>query len=141
MGGTAEATTLMCVVGVGARARRIKERREALGMDIGDLASEAQVDRRQLGQVEAGKHEPKEAWWRRVENALDRIEHETGMDEPGTAGPERPRVIRFTVEGVYGAKAIIVEAEPEDRAALEAAVDRIMRNLRSGTEGDSPEGA
>lgn len=115
-----------------SRAQRVRDRREALGMKIKDLAEEADVHRGHLGEYEAGKREVTEPWIRKVENALSRIETEVGMD---ASPPPAPHLIRITVEGVYGAKALIIEGAPEDQAQLEAMVDRIMRNLR----GDGPQ--
>lgn len=68
-----------------------------------------------------------DATFDRVEAALDLLEEETEPEVPAAG----PHLIRITVEGVSGAKALIVEGAPEDQAQLEAMVDRIMRNLRA----------
>lgn len=119
-----------------ARARSITARREALGMTITDLAHEAGVNRGQLGEYEGGKHASSEPWIRKVENALARIEVETGHDEPPTPliPDDKGKVVRFVVEGVYGAKALIVEVPPENVDDLERAIDRIMRRLQQGSD-------
>lgn len=107
-------------------------------MKITDLAKEAGVNRGQVGEYESGKHAASEPWIRKLENTLDRIEHEVGMDQPsprvvGTEG--QSPVIRFIVDGVYGANSITVEAPVDNPDVLAAAVDQIMRSLR----GDEPQ--
>lgn len=115
--------------GPSERARAITERRETLGMTGSALARLADVNRGHLSEYERGKREPDEPWVRRVERALDRIEHETGHDVPDAPPAEAP-FIRIKVEGVYGAKALILEAPPGNIGELEAMVDRIMRRLQ-----------
>lgn len=70
----------------------------------------------------------------RVEAALDRLEEETEPEMPEDPGPN---LIRMRVEGVYGAKSLILEGSPENQAQLEAMVDRIMWNLRHGDVSDT----
>lgn len=118
------------------RARAITERREALGMTGAALARLADVNRGHLSEYERGKREVAEPWIRRVERALDRIEHETGHDEPEQKPAETP-FIRIKVEGVYGAKALILEAPPGNIAELEAMVDQIMRRLQDAPDRDA----
>lgn len=135
MGGTAVSTKVASVSGDSARAQNIKARREALGMRIGDLAREADVDRGQLGEYEAGKYQASEPWIKRLENALKRIEYETGMDEPAST-TEQPRMIRVTIEGVYGAKAVTFEGFPEDEDRIVSMVKRVLHGSEDGGEGD-----
>ena len=121
---------------------RIRARRKALGMTAGRLASMAGVSREHLSAVENGHKAPMDEWVRRVELAMDRYARETGQEEPdadeGQPGSDTSRgLIRFTVEGVYGAKALVVEGPVENIAELEAAVDKIMRRL-AGEQGDTP---
>lgn len=107
----------------------IRTRRQALGLTATKLAALAEVSRVHLSEIESGRKEPSAAWLRRVELAMDRYEHETGQDEPEPERPEKPNVIRVEVQGVYGAKALVFEAPPENIAELEAMVDRVMRRL------------
>jgi transcriptional regulator with XRE-family HTH domain len=116
---------------------RLRARRKALGLTGTGLAKLAEVSREHLSAVETGHKEPTSEWLRRVELALDNYEHETGQDEPA-AEPNDAGFVRFKVEGVYGAKALIVEGPVENIAELEAAVDRIMRRL-AGDNGATPE--
>ena len=62
-----------------------------------------------------------------------------GVDEPSaTVVPEtKDKVVRFVVEGVYGARALIVEVPPENVDDLERAIDRIMRRLQAGSGEDT----
>lgn len=123
----------------------VQRRRIRLDMTQDDLGKEAGVNRDTVGAVESGGGSPRSR--RKINDALDRLEADARLAPMGETGstppeiveqstPERPPMIRFIVEGVYGAKALIVEAPPENRAELEAAVDRIMRALQQGAAGD-----
>lgn len=131
-------TRLQSVTGESAQPGfGIRTRRQALGLTGTKLAKLAQVSRVHLSEIESGRKEPSTEWLRRVELAMDRYEHETGQDEPEpAAAPEKPAVIRVEVQGVYGAKALVFEAPPENIAELEAMVDRVMRRL-AREQGDS----
>jgi transcriptional regulator with XRE-family HTH domain len=115
------------------RGAALRARREHLGMTVSDLAELASVDRGKLGRFESGKDVPSERWISGVERALDSFEAETGH-EPGEAATKPPEAgfIRFKVEGVYGAKALVVEGPVENMAELEEMVDRVMRRLADG---------
>lgn len=113
-----------------SRGATVRARREHLGMTVSGLAKLANVDRGKLAKFEEGDDAPTERWINGVERALDGFEAETGH-EPGEVERKAtaPGLIRFTVEGVYGAKALVVEGPVDNIAELEAAVDRIMRRL------------
>lgn len=108
----------------------MRARREHLGMTASGLAKLAGVDRGKLRAFEDGEDAPSEPWINRVERALDGFESETGH-EPGEAANKPPEAgfIRFKVEGVYGAKALVVEGPVENLPELEEMVDRVMRRL------------
>ena len=116
-----------------SQGEQIRARRVKLGMDVSALARLAGVDRGRLGRFEVGKESPSDTWVGRVVKALDDFEFETGH------APEKdePAVVRFIVENVYGAKALVVEVPPENMDELEQAVDRIMRNLRGDGNGEN----
>lgn len=116
------------------RGSEVKARREALGLSLRSLAALADVDRGRLALFEEGSASPRDYWIQRVEHALDRAEAE-GV-EPVVEDDEanRPGFVRFKVEGVYGAKALVVEGPVDNLPELEAAVDRIMRRL-AGEQG------
>lgn len=114
------------------RAQTLRARREHLGMSKAALAKLAGVDRGKLQRYEDGIDSPSDRWIGGIERALDDFEAETGH-APGESA-ERPHVIRFEVQGVYGAKALIVEGPVDDLPALEAAIDRIMRRLAAGED-------
>lgn len=119
---------------------RVRLRRLRLKATQGELAEAAGVNRDTVGAIEQGGGSASKR--RDVDEALDREEAQAGLapwaDDmadkyaPRPSRPEQPepRFIRIKVEGVYGAKALIVEGSPDDQAQLEAMVDRIMRNLR-----------
>ena len=110
-----------------------------------EIAVEADLNRDTVSAIEAGKGGMKSR--RQLEDALARLEDEAGhtalsiaeaaTSEEPPAAAAAPPMIRFTVEGVYGAKALVVEGPVENIAELEAAVDKIMRRL-AGEQGDTP---
>lgn len=117
---------------LGDTGARIRARRKSLGLQAGRLAALAEVNREHLSAVENGHKRPTDEWVRRVELAMDEWARETGQEptepvEPAT--PAHGRMIKFTVEGVYGAKALVVEGPVENLAELEDMVDRVMRRL------------
>ncbi len=123
----------------------IHRRRLAIGISVAELARRAGIDRGRLSALEAGE-KVRDTTLAAVVRTLADLEHELGMNEPSQVVPakvaaERPNVIRFEVQGVYGAKALVVEGPVENIAELEAAVDRIMRRL-AGEQGQAePEGS
>lgn len=106
-----------------------KRRRDAIGLSRSELAKRAGVDRSRVQMAEEDDPRLRDNTLGAIDRALSALEREMGM---GETRPDEPHLIRIKVEGVYGAKALIVEGRPEDQAQLEAMVDRIMRNLRSG---------
>ena len=122
-----------------------RERRLRLKMTQEEIAVEADLNRDTVSAIEAGKGGMKSR--RQLEDALARLEDEAGhtalsiaeavTTEEAPAVAAAPSMIRFTVEGVYGAKALVVEGPVENIAELEAAVDKIMRRL-AGEQGDTP---
>lgn len=119
------------------RGARVRERREALGLSVRSLAALADVDRGRLALFEEGSTSPRDYWAQRVEHALDRAEAEGAEPVAEDDEASKPGFVRFKVEGVYGAKALVVEGPVENIGELEAAVDRIMRRL-AGEPGDAP---
>ena len=119
------------------RGQAIEARAQELGI-FSDREFERMTDRvgRRVPRASIRKAidgEASDATYARIEGALDLIEEETQQAETALPAPE-PHLIRITVEGVYGAKALIIEGAPEDQRQLEAMVDRIMRNLRNPDE-------
>lgn len=122
---------------------QVRLRRERLRIKQDQLASAAGIKSRDtITAIEHGGGSA--AYQRRVDEALTKMEEEAGFKAeplttptpaPANAPEDHPQVIRFEVQGVYGAKALIVEGPPENIAELEEMVDRIMRRL-AGEQGD-----
>lgn len=112
----------------------VTARRERLGMEIAELADEAQVNRDTLSDWEAGHTRPQSKTERKVLGTLARLEEEMGIDAPPAVQPGAG-VIRYVVQGVYGAEALVVEGPVANIAELEASVDRIMRRIQGRREG------
>jgi transcriptional regulator with XRE-family HTH domain len=114
-------------------------RRHRLKMTQEEIGKESGLNRDTVSAVEGGGGSA--ASQRRIDAALTRLESEAGLPPFGAEAPtteredDKPHVVRFEVQGVYGAKALIVEGPVEDLPALEAAVDRIMRRLAGEQKG------
>lgn len=111
--------------------RAVKQRRKRLGMSQDELAHEAGVNRDTLGAIEAGKGF-RRASLTKIENALNRLEDEAGIDSPaGVSDLTRDKLVEFRVEGVLGTHAVVVKGPIEDVATFEDSVARILRKLQS----------
>ena len=118
------------------RGDQFKSRRTAIGLSVSALAKRANVDRGSLANLEDGKA-VRDTTVAQIEKTLSDLEHELGMDVPSAVeapSSATPGMIRFKVEGVYGAKALVVEGPVENLAELEEMVDRVMRRL-AGEQG------
>lgn len=115
---------------------QVRARRERLGMAIRDLATEAEVSRDTLSDMESGAKDFRQATLGKVLRALDRLETEMGIDAPLPEQTQAPAggIVRYSVQGVYGAEALVVEGPVANIAELEASVDRIMRRIQGRTE-------
>ena len=135
----AHVTTSVGAVTSESAGAGIQRRRLEIGISVAELARRAGVDRGRLTALENGER-VRDTTLAAVTRALADLEHELGMDVPSVVEAPTaaaPSMIRFTVEGVYGAKALVVEGPVENIAELEAAVDKIMRRL-AGEQGDTP---
>ena len=125
------ATTVSRVnVEVGAR---VQERRTRLGMSVSALAREAKVDRGRLAALEAGDGSVRESTIGAIHAALDRLEHEIGMDVSGSAVGTDPEddLVEFTIEGNFGVRAV-VKGPIRDMDKLQAAVARLVQEMKNG---------
>lgn len=143
MSATAKTPTLAGVTQEGGQddGERIRERRLRLGLSVSALARHAHVDRDTINRAETGSGAPHDTTIAAIGAALSELERERGLTEPEeptvpmpAAAPEAGRLVRFEVQGVYGADALVIEGPVENIGELEAAVDRIMRSLRGREE-------
>lgn len=109
------------------RGARVKARREKLGMKVKPLADAAGVDRGRLGLFEEGAVEPTDTWIRRVEGALDRLEHEMWLDD------DTDDLVEFTIEGNFGVRAA-VKGPIRDIDKLREAAAQFARELRGSAD-------
>ncbi len=106
------------------RGHSIKARRLALGIkSVREFADASGIDREALGKAEKGQGslgtiERAEAW-------LDRMDEETGHDEPSTDP------IRLTFHDVYGIGEIIAEGPGDRPDELVAAVVKLLAEIRA----------
>lgn len=110
---------------MGNEGQSIRERREQLKLNKVELARESAVHRDTITDIEAGKGFQAATMGKLIET-LDRLEDEAGLTAAGEARADAG-LVRYTVQNVYGATAIVVEGSVENIAELEASVDRIMR--------------
>ena len=78
----------------------------------------------------------------KVTRALHRSEAEAGIAVGAPIeGTNSTGLVRFTVKGVYGVEAVVLEGPVDNIAELEASLDRIMRRVagRSGPAESSVE--
>ena len=113
------------------RGQQVRQQRVAFGMSRNELADRAHLDRQTLRRVEEGVDGVREISVAQAERALAEFDAEVSPP-PGDAAEEG--VVRFKVEGVYGARSLVVEGPVENIADLEASVDRIMRRLASNPD-------
>lgn len=106
--------------------RRIRERRTRLGMTVKALAERAGVDRGRLAKLEAGDLHVRSTTIGAVEGALDRLEHEMGMDIPS----DDSGVVEFRVSGNFGVD-VVVKGPVSNLEALEAAVSRLVSRMQA----------
>lgn len=112
------------------RGAAIQARIEALGISDREWHAQTGIDRKTLHRAIRNEPGTRPATYTAIEAELDKFEAKMAGKAVTTSTSEpTPGFIRITVEGVYGAKALIVEAPPENVAELEAMVDRIMRRL------------
>lgn len=110
------------------RGYELKARRLALGIkSVREFADASGIDREALGKAEkgqgsAGTYERAEAW-------LDRMEEETGHDEP-SAEP-----LRFTFHDVYGIGELIVEGPVDHPDELVASITKLLSEIRGKGQG------
>lgn len=116
------------------RGAAIKDRIDALGISDREWHAQTGMDRKTLHRAMRNEPGTKAATYTAIESWLDKFEAKVAGG-PVAAELAKPNVIRFEVQGVYGARALVVEGPVENIAELEAAVDRIMRRLASEPEG------
>lgn len=105
------------------RGEAIKRRRLAMGIkSVREFSEATGVDRGALSKAEAGQ--ASEGTYERVESWLDRMEHETGHDEP--SGP-----LRFTLHDVFGVGEIIVEGPSDRPDELVQAVAKLLAEIQN----------
>ena len=114
----------------------VKRRRKRIGMSIEELAAEAQVSRDTLSDYEGEVRKPHPSTSRKVREALERIEHETGMDAPGTGGD----IIEFEVSGDFGVR-VVVRGPIRDAEELQRSAAALVREIRAsgGSVTDDPD--
>ncbi|HET6916646.1 MAG TPA: helix-turn-helix transcriptional regulator [Acidimicrobiales bacterium] len=114
--------------------RRIRERRERLGLDKKELAEEAEVHRNTLSALENGESFNRSTL-AKLERALDRLELEAGINAPPVETDESDQhIVKFRVEGIMGVRAVTVEGPVQDVREFEGSIARIIRQVQAGTD-------
>lgn len=106
------------------RGHSIKARRLALGIkSLREFAEASGISREALTAAEKGQGSS--ATYERAEAWLDRMDEETGMDEP-SAVP-----LRFTFHDIYGVGELIVEGPIDRPDELVAAAAKLLAEIRA----------
>lgn len=120
--------------GMSDEGRRVKQRRERLGVDKQELAKEARVNRNTLAALERGDSFNRTTL-AKVERALDALELEAGIHAPPVqAVADEQDLVEFRVEGVMGVRAVVVKGPVRDVREFEGSIARILRQVQSGTD-------
>lgn len=110
----------------------VRKRRKRIGMGIEDLAAEADVSSDTLSDYERGVRRPHPSTIRKVREALERIEHETGIDAPS---PAESHIVKFDVTAEGGFH-VVVSGPVDDADKLRQQVTEIIREIRRETPQD-----
>lgn len=111
--------------------QEIRRRREALGMSASALSKESQVDRGVLAKIEADAASVRPSSIGAVRAALGRLEEESGMDLPSRVGEG---LVEFRLSGGSFGVEVVVSGPVRDLPALEASVERLVREMRRENE-------
>jgi transcriptional regulator with XRE-family HTH domain len=116
----------------------LRQRREAIGLDIAQLAREAHVSRTTLHHLEDGKtKKPSTSVLKKLLDALDAAEAESGVTQVVPSEAPNVEMIEFEVAGDFGVK-VVVRGPVSEHETLRADVSEIIRSIREG-DAKSPE--
>jgi len=105
------------------RGHQLKARRLALGIkSVREFADATGIYREALGNAEKGH--ASDGTYERAEAWLDRMEEETGHDEPST------EPLRFTFHDIYGIGELIVEGPVDHPDELVASITKLLSEIR-----------
>lgn len=121
-------------VGDDSRGALIGRRVHALGITDREWHAVTGIDRKTLGRAIRNEPGVRPGTFTAIEAELDRLE---ARNAGGATREVAPGVVRIEVQGVYGTKALILEAGVENSELLEQMVDRIMRRLAEEEQGDA----
>lgn len=116
------------------RGQRVKARMDRMGISARALSDESGVYRSTLKRAIEGESGVRAATFAAIEATLDRLEEEMGIGAPVPEEPAEADFIEFRVEGLYGAKSVVVKGPVRDRDALLEAVERLMRGAQESGE-------
>lgn len=102
----------------------VERRRDALGLDIAELAERAGVDRATLRAFEKGTKRPRPASVRAIVGALEQLEHEV-------SGPydEQGGMVTYRLSGNFGVD-VTLEGPVMNLTELEASIARLLAQMQ-----------
>jgi transcriptional regulator with XRE-family HTH domain len=109
---------------------KIRDRREAVGLDQAQLAREAGIGRTTLHNIETGVS-GKPTTIAKVLRALEAAEEESGVQIVPSEKPET-ETIEFEVEGLMGVKVVRARGPKADREQLREDVIAIIQAISQG---------
>lgn len=111
-------------------AAQIAARRTRLGMTVSALAKASGVDRGSISKIEKlGRG--RDSTIGAINETLDRLEHEMGMDLPVAASELAAEgLVEFAIEGNFGVS-VIMKGPVSNMAEMEAAAARLVERMQA----------
>ena len=110
-------------------AAQIAARRTRLGMTVSALAKESGVDRGSISKIEK-LGQGRDSTIGAIVEALDRLEHEMGMDLPAASSLAAEGLVEFEIAGNFGVS-VIMKGPVSNLAEMEAAAARLVERMQA----------
>lgn len=114
------------------RGAEIQRRLDALGITDREFYAKTGIDRKTLRRAVAGEESTRPSTYIAIHAALDKLEAMVTGGDVSTPGAD---YVEFTVEGNFGVRAV-VRGPVKDMAELQAAVSRLVREMRTAQDDD-----
>jgi transcriptional regulator with XRE-family HTH domain len=131
-------TAHLAVVTDSERGERIQERLDALKISDREFHEVTGIDRKTLRRAVAGNQSVRPNTYRTIEDWLDRLEKQresfAGLkSQRGDVSDPGDDLIEFRLSGNFGVD-VVVKGPMRDRGELEAAVTRLLREMRGQSD-------
>jgi transcriptional regulator with XRE-family HTH domain len=128
-------TAHLAVVTDSERGDRIQQRLDALKISDREFHEQTGIDRKTLRRAVSGNPSVRPNTYRTIEDWLDRLEkkRESFGGIKGESGDVGDDLIEFRLSGNFGVD-VVVKGPMRDRGELEAAVTRLLREMRGQSD-------